>query len=169
MFVVDVVIAWALYILFRADAPDLSLLTAWFRLVYTILLGVALIGFFLVLEPVSGAEYLTAFEPRQLDAQVMLYLDVFNFAWLIGLVCFGVHLVLLGYLVRTSAFAPTLLGIVLMLAGAAYVLDTVANALLANYEEYGTVFLVIVALPSVAGELAFTVWLLWKGGKTQQV
>lgn len=167
VFVVDVVIAWALYILFRSVARDASLLTAWFRLVYTVMLGVGLIGLFLVLELVSGAEYLTAFEPGQVNAQVLLYLDVFDYAWLIGLVCFGVHLLLLGYLVRTSPFAPTILGIVLMLAGAAYVLDTAANALLANYDDYADLFLAIVAVPSVIGEFAFTIWLLWKGGKTQ--
>jgi hypothetical protein len=144
-----------------------SLLTAWFRLVYTVMLGVGLIGLFLVLQLISGAEYVTAFEPGQVNAQVLLYLDVFDYAWLIGLVCFGVHLVLLGYLVRTSPFAPTILGLVLMLAGAAYLLDTVANALLANYDDYATLFLAIVAVPSVIGEFAFTIWLLWKGGKTQ--
>ncbi|MGB7805331.1 MAG: DUF4386 domain-containing protein, partial [Actinomycetota bacterium] len=35
VFVVDVVIAWALYIFFRPGDQDLSLLTAWFRLAYT--------------------------------------------------------------------------------------------------------------------------------------
>jgi hypothetical protein len=33
-----------------------SLLTAWFRLVYTVMLGVGLIGLFLVLQLISGAE-----------------------------------------------------------------------------------------------------------------
>ena len=34
--------------------------------------------------------------------------------------------------------------------------------------SYGTVFLLIVAVPSVVGELAFTIWLLWRGGKAQE-
>jgi hypothetical protein len=50
------------------------------------------------------------------------------------------------------AFAPTILGVLLMLAGAAYVLDTVADALLANYDDYATLFLAIVAVPSVIAE-----------------
>jgi small-conductance mechanosensitive channel len=62
VFVLDLVIAWALYVLFRHVSRDVSLLTAWFRLVYTTLLGVALIFLFLVLQLVSGAGYLTAFE-----------------------------------------------------------------------------------------------------------
>lgn len=126
-----------------------------------------LIGFFLVQQLVSGAEYLTVFESG-LDAQVMLFLDAFNYGWLIGLVCFGVHLILLGYLILKSGFIPRVLGILLILAGAGYVSDTLANALLADYDAYATVFLLIVAVPTVVGELAFTIWLLWRGGKAQE-
>ena len=168
VFVVDVVIAWALYIFFRIVSRDLSLVTAWFRLVYAVFLGVGLIFFFQVLQLVSGADYLKAFQQGQLDAQVMLSLDAFNYAWLIGLVCFGIHLALLGYLILKSASIPRLLGFILVLAGAAYVLDTLANALLANYEDYQNVFLAIVAIPSVIGELWLALWLLIRGGKARE-
>lgn len=167
VFILDVVIAWALYIFFRTLSRDLSLVTAWFRLVYTAFLGVGLIYFFRVLQLVSGADYLTAFGTGQLDAHVMMSLDAFEFAWLIGLVCFGVHLVLLGSLALRSASIPRLLGYVLILAGAAYVFDTLAHAALANYEDYENVFLAIVAIPSVIGELWFAMWLLMRGGRSQ--
>jgi Domain of unknown function (DUF4386) len=52
-----------------------------------------------------------------------------------------------------------------MVSGTAYVTDTVAHALLANYADYQTVFLVIVAVPSLIGELWFALWLLLRGGK----
>jgi hypothetical protein len=164
VFVLDLVVAWALYVLFRDLSRDLSLLTAWFRLVYTALLGVALLFLFLVLQLVSGADHLTAFAAGQLDAQVTLFLEGFDAAWLIGLLCFGVHLALLGSLVLSSGSIPKVLGVLLLLAGAGYVIDTLANALLADYGDYETAFLLIVAVPSVVGELAFTVWLLSRGG-----
>lgn len=167
VFVVDVVIAWALYIFFRGISRDVSLVTAWFRLVYTVLLGVGLIFLFQVLQLVGGADYLRAFESSQLDAQVMLSLDGFSNAWLIGLVCFGIHLGLLGHLILRSVAIPRLLGYVLVVAGAAYVIDTLGNTLLANYEVYEGVFLAIVAIPSVIGELWFALWLLLRGGKRE--
>ncbi len=169
VFAVDVVIAWALYVVFKAAGRDISLLTAWFRLVYTTLLGVATIFFFVVLQLVSGAGYLSAFDQGQLDAQAMLALQAFNYAWLIGLFCFGLHLALLGFMILSSGIAPKWLGIVLALAGAAYVIDTLANALLSNYAEYETIFLTMVALPSVVAELAFTVWLLARAGRQPAV
>jgi Domain of unknown function (DUF4386) len=164
VFLVDVVIAWALYVLFRSVQRDLSLLTAWFRIVYTVFLGVALIFFFVVLQLLSDADFLTAFDTTQLDAQAMLSLDAFNYAWLVGLAAFGVHLILLGWLGLESGFVPRLLAYVLMLAGAAYILDTVAHGVLANYADYETMFLIIVAVPSVIGELWFAIWLLVRGG-----
>ena len=168
VFIVDVMIAWALYILFKAVSKEVSLLAAWFRLVYTVFLGVALIFFFMVLDLVSGAAYLTAFEPGQLDGHVTLLLNAFNYAWLIGLAGFGIHLMLLGYLMIASGKAPKTLGIFLVIAGVAYVFDTLANTLVSNYMEYETIFLVIVAVPSVVAELWFTVWLLTKGGAQQE-
>ncbi|MFY9916523.1 MAG: DUF4386 domain-containing protein [Nocardioidaceae bacterium] len=165
VFVIDVVIAWALYVLFRAVSQELSLLAAWLRLVYTVFLGVAAIFLFVVVELVSGAAYLTAFDQGQLDAQVTLSMNAFNHAWLIGLASFGLHLLVLGYLVLASRLAPRWLGVVLMAAGTAYIVDTVANALLSTYDEHANLFLALVAVPSVVGELGFTVWLLARGGK----
>ena len=43
IFVVDVVLAWALHVLFRGVHHDLSLLAAWCRLTYTVFLGVSLV------------------------------------------------------------------------------------------------------------------------------
>lgn len=46
-------------------------------------------------------------------------------------------------------------------AGLAYVLDTLAQGMLADYEAVAGVFLVAVALPSMIGEGWRGVWLLF--------
>jgi hypothetical protein len=161
VFVLDVVIAWALYVLFRGVNRDLSLLTAWFRLTYTVLLGVGLVFFFVALRVVTGS----GFEGAGADAQALLAIEAFEFAWLIGLVCFGAHLILLGRLVVRSGEAPRALGWVLAAAGAAYIADTLARAVLSDYASVEGLFLAIVAVPSVIGELWFTIWLLAKAGR----
>ncbi len=165
VFLVDVVVAWALYIVFRSLGRDLSLVTAWFRLVYTVLLGVALVFFFIVLEFVGDAGYLAAFDEAQREAQALVALRAFDWTWLIGLLGFGIHLVLLGVLALRSGAVSRALGILLMVAGAAYLIDTLAHAVIGNYEDYADVFLAIVAIPSVVGEMWFAVWLLTRGGK----
>ncbi len=165
VFVVDVAVAWALYVLLRAVNQEVSLLAAWFRLVYTAFLGVGLVFFFVVVSLVSGADHLAAFDQGELAAHVTLSLDAFNYAWLIGLVAFGVHLALVGHLLLASGSAPRALGVLLLVAGAAYVLDTLANALLSGYADHADLFLVVVAVPAVAAELGLTGWLLARAGR----
>ena len=91
-------------------------------------------------------------------------LEAFNYAWPIGLACFGIYLILLGYMIFASRLAHRALGILLAIAGAAYLIDTVANAVISNYSDHETLFLVLVAVPAIVGELAFTIWLLARGG-----
>ena len=167
IFVLDVIVAWALYVLFRNTNRDLALLAAWFRIVYTVFLGVAAVFFFQALQLLSGSDFLTAFDGEQLNAQALVALDTFNATWLIGLVGFGIHLMFVGYLVVRSGNAPTALGYALIVAGTGYVVDATANALLGNYDDYESLFLVIVAVPSVIGEGWFGLWLLLEAGKKQ--
>jgi len=160
IFVLDVVIAWALHILFREVHRDVSLATAWFRLIYTALLGVALGSMFQVLQ-ILGGDTLGFLSNDQVNVQIMTALTSFESAWLIGLVAFGFHLVMLGWLIVRSGFANRGLGFLLMFAGVAYVLDTVARGMLADYESVASIFLVAVALPSMIGEGWLGFWLLF--------
>ena len=165
VFLIDVAVAWGLYVLFGAVDRNLSLLAAWFRVVYTVFLGVALIFFFQALQLLGGSGFLSAFSADQLNTQAMVALDSFNSTWLIGLVAFGVHLVLIGTLIIKSGRAPKVLGWFLIASGLSYIFDTTAHSLLADYEKYATLLLVIVAAPSVVAEGWFGLWLLLRGGK----
>ncbi|NOU70935.1 DUF4386 family protein [Paenibacillus sp. LMG 31458] len=167
--ILDVLVAWALYVLLKPVNKNLAMLAACFRLVYTAIFGVALSNFFNVLPLLSGAEYLTVFTTNQLHAQMMFLIDAFKNGWLIGLVFFGFHLVVVGYLIiKSGGYIPKIIGIFLILASAGYVIDSIAHFLLPNYTDYKTIFLLIVAVPGVIGELSLAFWLLIKGVKVQQ-
>ena len=156
IFLADVVVAWALYVLFRPVQRDLALVAAWFRLTYTIVLGAAL-GF--LYAALWLADQPSSLSPEVADNGVLLALQVFDFTWVAGLAAFGVHLVLVARLLL-AARGPRWLAWVLTAAGAAYVVDTLAHILVADYEAHAGLFLAVVAAPSVLGELSLTVWLL---------
>ena len=164
VFLLDVVIAWALYLYFQPLSRELSRLAAWFRVVHAVLLGVALVFAFAALELLSGADYLGPFDGDQLSTQAMVMLEAFTYTWLVGLAAFGVHLLVLGYLVVRSGEVNRWLGYVLVVAGVAYFADTVAHTLLSSYDDVEDLFLVIVAVPSVIGELWLGLWLLLRAG-----
>ena len=165
MVVFDVVLTWALYVLFEPVNRNLSLFGAWFRLVNTALFGVALFALFNVLHLTSGEEYLNAFEPAQLQAKVMLAIESFNNIWLIGLLFFGIHLAALGYLIIQSKFITNFIGILLIIASLGYVIDSAAHFMMPNYNDYKNIFSMIVVIPGVVGEFSLTLWLLIRGVK----
>lgn len=163
MLIFDVVVALALYILLKPVSKSLALLAAFFRLMHSAVYGVTLLNLFFVLLLLSGAGYLGVFQADQLHALAMLFLNAHNIGYLIGLVFFGIHCFILGYLIFRSGYFPKILGILMMIASFGYLTDSFAQFLLSNYKDYAAIFLLIVAVPAVVAELSLCLWLLIKG------
>lgn len=147
--VFDVVVAWALYELFKKH--PLSGLSTYFRMMHAVIMGVAVFALPVALGSTTGEE-------------ILQQVDIFNFIWLIGLFFFGIHLILLARIVGK----PRLITLFLLIAGVMYMVDTGAHFLLPNYEAYASTFLLLVAVPSIFGEMAFAIWLLVKGGYSDE-
>lgn len=160
-FIGDVVVAWALYVLLAPVNRSVSLLTAWFRLVYTVIALFGLLKLVTVFRLLNTPDYLTAFGPDQLHAQVQLLLSSFRYEWSMGLVIFGIHLGLLGYLIYRSGYIPKVLGILLAIAGLGYPVYYLGPYLYPN-ADLGFIFI------TFFGELVFMLWLLIRGWKIQE-
>ncbi|NIK93325.1 DUF4386 domain-containing protein [Mangrovimonas sp. CR14] len=141
--VFDVVVAWALYELYKNHV--LSSLSTLFRMMHAAVMGVAIYA--LVLSLKSNNE-----------ADILFQVSTFNTIWLIGLFFFGIHLILLSRILKKPKFIAWFL----IIAGMMYIIDTSAHFLLANYDSYSNIFLMLVAIPSIIGEMSFAVWLLRK-------
>lgn len=161
----DALVAWALYILLKPINKSLSLLAAWFRLVFVAIFGYSFVDYFSVLQLFSSADYLKVFETNQLQAQAMLLLNTHNFAVHISYVFFGLHIFLLGYLILKSGYIPKILGILLIVASCGYLINSFGNFLSPSYANNKTAFLLFVGVPAFVSELSLTFWLLFKGGK----
>jgi Domain of unknown function (DUF4386) len=165
--IADVVVAWALYVFFQRTSRELSLFAAWFRLVYVAIAAAALLNILVVLKLVDGTGYATALETGQRDAQVMLSLDAYNYGFFLGLVFFGVHLLLLGFVIVRSDYAPSILGILVALAGLGYVMINLARVVLPDYRDFEDLLLLLLVVLGLPGEFGLIGWLLWRGGKTR--
>ncbi len=157
-FIGDVVAAWAFYGLLKPVNGMLSLLTAWLRLVYTVISLSALLNLLTVLRLLYHSEYLTVFGADHLHAQVMLSLNAFRDGWSFAYYFFGIHLILLGYLIFRSTYIPRLIGILIILDGAGWIIFTIQPVLLpnVNLDFIGVTFF---------GELVLLFWLLIRGPK----
>ncbi len=144
--VFDVVVAWALYQLYKQNI--LSGLSILFRMMHAAIMGVAVFTLPVALTLTN-------------EQAILNQIDIFNTIGLIGLFFFGIHLILLGRILQK----PKLITISLIVAGVMYMVDTGAHFLLPNYNDYNAVFLAMVSISNIFGEMALSVWLLVKGGK----
>ena len=168
MIMSDVALALVFYVLLKPVSNALALLAAFFRLAQAAILGINLLNLFFVLQLLSGADYLTVFGPDQLHVFSMLFLDAHSIGYSIGLVFFGINLLVLGYLVFKSGYFPRILGILLIGASLGYLLDSFAKVLLPNYDDYEVIFALVVFAPAFIAELSICLWLLFKGVNVQQ-
>jgi hypothetical protein len=164
MLVADLVVAWALYVFLKPVSESLSLLTAWFRLVYVGIAAVAVLQLFSVLEVLSGADEVAAFQREQLDAQGTRFLKLYDYGFNVGFVFFGLHILGLGYLIVSSDYVPVVLGVLLIIASVGYWIDSFASILSSTYANNEAWFVLFVAVPAIIAELSLTVWLLVWGG-----
>jgi hypothetical protein len=169
MIISDVALALILYILLKPVSNLLSLMAAFFRLAQAAVLGVNLLNLFFVLQLLSGANTLSTFDPNQLHALVLLFLNAHSTGYSIGLVFFGIHCLILGYLIFRSGYFPKVLGVLLIIASFGYLIDSFAHFLLPNYKDYENIFLPVVFIPAFIAELSFCLWLLIKGAKISEI
>ena len=148
--VLDVVVAVALYVVFRPVNGFLSGLTAMLRIVYAAMFAVSLTGL------VTAAQLATASD--QAPAQVLASVETFQTGWGIALAVFGLHLLLLGILALQSGAWRGILGILVLVAAAGYLVDGWGKLLLPGYD-------LTLATFTFAGEVVLLVWLLWESAR----
>jgi len=92
-------------------------------------------------------------------------LNAFFDGWAIGLIVFGFHLLVLGYLVFKSGCIPKIIGILIAIGAVCYLIQNFAVFVLPNYENSKATFEMVFGIPMAIGELSLAFWLLFKGGK----
>jgi hypothetical protein len=161
VFLVEIVLAALLYALLRPVNKSLSLAAAFSRVGEAVVQAVNLLTSAVVLLLLRNTGYLTTvFKSDQLSSLSLLFLDANAFGILVWGFLFGLHLLLLGYLVYKSEFWPRILGILLLLGGVGYLAQSFGHILLPQFDDILSVVVIVLAVP---GELAFTIWLLVKG------
>lgn len=153
--ILDVLVAWALYVYFKPINSSLSLLAAWFRLIYATLFFVAIFNLINVVQLTSNSE-------KIVQTQVTHCLQAFTTQWNVSFVFFGIHLGLLGLLAIKTKQINNIFGILLLAAGFGYSMDGLGKVLIPDYSLSLIKFTFI-------GEVLLMLWLFIKGTKTQPI
>ena len=153
--VVDVVIALGLYVLLRHVGKGLSMLAAGFRILYSVVMAGLMVNLF------EAGHLLLADSPTSADMdRAQAALETFGTGFLVALVFFSVHLVLVGALFLRTSYLPRLLSLFVVLAGAGYMIDSLAKL---TVDSYGGVLAAVVLTPAMIGEVGLALWLTIRG------
>jgi hypothetical protein len=160
MHVCDVFVMWAIYVLLRPVNRNLALLTLLLNLVQTAVLVANKSSLLVPLFLLGDAPYLKAFDPAQLQAWSYLAIRVHEYGFGIGLIFFGCVCLVEGYLIRASRFLPRLIGWLMQVAGACYLVNSFA---LLVAPAFGARLFPAILLPCLVAELSLALWLTIKG------
>ena len=144
----DVPVMLILFLLLSPVNKNIALLALLFNIVQT----ATLVANQLTLV---AAELFSADLPALTDVAIRAY----SFGESLGLVFFGFTLLSVGYLIRHSGFLPWLLGLMVQIAGACYIVNSLLLLILPEIEVANIALLV----PIFVAELSLALWLLVKG------
>jgi hypothetical protein len=153
--------AWYLYVLLKPINKNIALLFLLLNLGGFAIWCFSMLNLFASLLLLSGVDYLKVFQPDQLQAQAILFINLFKNGYIIAQIPYGIWLYPLGYLVFKSGFLPKILGVLLIVDCFGLLVYVFQRFLLPGYEVISYPCMVV----SLIAELSLTLWLLIMGVK----
>lgn len=151
--ILDVLVSYTLYKYFENDNRKISLLSGIVRFVYTVIFA---IGTFFLAKNMNSNEHT--------NELINSNFEQFQTIWNGGLVIFGFHVVLIGWLMMLHKGIPKVLWYLTLFAGVSYIVVHLLKLTSSNLSLLSNVEMIL-ALPMALGELGLAIWLLVKGGK----
>lgn len=156
--------AWALYLLLKPVNKNLALLFLLLNLGGVIIQCVSdlfLVGGQML---VNGADYLSVFPTDQRQAMAMFSFGLYKNGFMIAQLFYGAWLFPLGYLVYKSGFIPRILGVLLMVHCAFWLMTFLQFFL---FPDFNAITYISYPLGFVA-EFGLALWLMIKGVKNPE-
>ena len=152
----DILVGWALFYFLAPAGRAVSMLAFAFCLVYTAVALGGVLNYVEAFRLLDLPENAVALGTDRLHAQVYVLLNAYQHDWGFALLVFGVVLLLRAFLVVRAEHVPSILGVLLAIAGFGYIVTT-----LGRYVAPGVnlEFLILTGL----AEPVFMIWLLVKG------
>ncbi|GAB2776977.1 hypothetical protein GCM10027275_19920 [Rhabdobacter roseus] len=144
----DVLISIGIIRYYRKEKPNLAKTTGFLRILYSAIFGIG-IGYHIVGN-----------------------VGLFNKFWSLGLIAFGFHLIALGILFNNEGgkkWVNYTIKSLLIIAGIGYTLLNVGLLFTANPVAFTALIQPIFTVPQIVGEVLFALWMIIKGGKSENI
>lgn len=159
-FVCGLPVVLIIYFLLKRINKFLLQLALIFVVIQTAIIAVNLLNQISPLLILSNKAYLNIFQSNQLATLSQLSLNIQGVGYAIGLIFFGFYCLLVGYVIFKSKMVPKFLGILYIISGIGYLINSFTMLL---SKGFANPIFIYVAIPIFIGELSFCLWLLIKG------
>ncbi|MFC1571863.1 DUF4386 domain-containing protein [Candidatus Margulisiibacteriota bacterium] len=156
---IHIAVVALLYVLFKSVNKNQALLLVVLGLVGVPISMLNTLNRVAALVVLNGADYLKVFNADQLQALALFFLNLNAEGLIIAGIFWGLWLFPLAYLISKSGYFPKILGVLMLIAGFGYVLDSSVHFLLPSYKE---IFLVVTPILTI-GEIIFMIWVMLRG------
>ena len=165
MHVCDVFLMLVFYVLLRPVNKELALLAVLFNLIQTAVLVANKSLLIAPLLQLGTADYLTVFDPEQLYVLTYISIRSHAYGFGVGLIFFGFECLILGYLIFKSTYLPSILGVLMQIAGLSYLVFSFSKIL---FPEFSAMLGSSIMIPPLIAELSLCFWFLLKGVNTRE-
>jgi hypothetical protein len=149
----DLLVSFTLYNYFKTDNKKLAFISGVFRGIYALIFGIA--AFYLMKN----------LRINELTNQVAsTNYNLFQTIWNCGLIIFGVHLFLIGILMKIHKRIFKILWYMIIIAGISYIILHILKVTIPD-SDFVRILNMVLTLPMAIGELGLAIWLVIKGGK----
>ena len=145
------------YRLFRVINVSLAQMLVFFTLVGTSVEAYNLVNEFAPLIILSGKSYLNNFTQPQLESIGYVFHPLEGAGFHIALVFFGFYCITIGYLIYKSRFFPKIPGIMLMIGGTCYLVNSFGTIL---SPAFAAKLVPYILIPSGVAELTFCIYMI---------
>ncbi len=160
-FILDAVISVMFYQMLKPFGKTVAMISSALRLLaHPAIAAVNLLNHYMAYHVLSGADFLTAFDPAQLESLSLMFMDAHRYGYLIAGGLFGVHCFFLGLLLIRSKMVPSFFGFMMMVAAAGYLMETFGDFLFPGNEVW---LAWVVGLSAALGEVELALYMLIKG------
>jgi hypothetical protein len=158
----DVALALVFYVLLKPVHRNLALFAAFLGLISTAMFAVCELFFFVGPTFIHNPAYAQGFSRDQLNTLVNFFVYVYGTGAGLFMVFYGFASLIRGYLMYRSTYIPRFVGLLMMIAGVAFILKNLTLVLAPAYSWD------LLLVPAPLMVLVLTIWFLWRGVDVQK-
>jgi hypothetical protein len=160
----EIVLTVMLYMLLRPISQTLSWIAAFARFSMVFVMAINILLNLLPIILLSGPGFQNGLGSEQAQSLALLFFEAHQYGVDLWGLLFGLHLLILGYLVTKSGYFPRFLGWMMAIGSMGYMVEGATKVTFTESPAISVAFVLLLTFATL-GEISFAIWLSVKGLK----